>query len=75
MLKKAADWYGVSLRTMNLELAKEESKIKHGLFTYAIIKAIKSKSADMNNDKAVSIKELSNYIELNFEKYLKKKIS
>lgn len=47
------------------EYAFESSEYKNGIFTYALINAIRSSSADLNKDEKISISELSRYI---FEK-------
>lgn len=45
-----------------MEYAIESSKWKNGLFTYSLINGIKSKDADLNKDKNISLKELQQYV-------------
>lgn len=44
------------------QFASEFEKLGHGIFTYSLIEGIKGK-ADTNNDKKLTIRELSTYIE------------
>ncbi|MDX1651394.1 MAG: caspase family protein [Brumimicrobium sp.] len=44
------------------ELAFESSKYENGLFTYSLIHALKSRKADLNNDKTITVSELQEYV-------------
>lgn len=48
--------------TGSSQFASEFEKLGHGIFTYALIEGINGK-ADTNNDKKLTIRELSTYIE------------
>jgi WD40 repeat protein/uncharacterized caspase-like protein len=45
-----------------VEYAFESDELKNGVFTYVLINALKDLKADTNNDEAVSISELQEYV-------------
>lgn len=55
------------------QLSAESNKFKNGVFTYFFNSAIRNtKKVDANNDKNISIKELTSFVDSNMESYLSK---
>jgi WD40 repeat protein len=62
LIKDAADAsIAVYAATDAETLAQERPKLRHGVFTYAVIEGLKG-GADVSNDKVVEAKELSTYV-------------
>lgn len=45
-----------------LEFAMESGKLQNGVFTYVFMQALSTKSADLNKDNRITLKELENYL-------------
>lgn len=45
------------------EFAYEDAKYKNGLFTYALLNALKTGKADLNKDKSITVSELKHFVE------------
>jgi ankyrin repeat protein len=45
------------------EFAYEDAKYKNGLFTYALLSALKSGKGDLNKDQSITVSELKHYVE------------
>lgn len=77
MLERLAHGTGVFLMASAAgnELARENAKIGHGLFTYMLLKGIKEKKADFNKNGVITVTELSSYVNLNFEDEIRRLIS
>lgn len=46
-----------------LEFAMEGKDWNNGLFTYCLLNGIKTKKADLNNDKSISVSEIKKYVQ------------
>lgn len=77
MLERLAHGTGIFLMASAAgnELARENSKIGHGLFIYMLLKGIKEKKADFNENGLITVTELSSYVTLNFEDEIRHLIS
>ena len=68
LIKDAADAKIVVISATDSDsFAQELPKLKHGVFTYALLEGLKGK-ADYNRDKLIKIKELDNYLSEEVEK-------
>ena len=54
--------------TRNKQISSASPELKHGLFTYALLKGLQG-SADSNKDSAITHKELSGYVQLQVSKF------
>jgi len=77
MLERLAHGTGVFLMASAAgnELARENAKIGHGLFTYMLLKGIKEKKADFNRNGGITITEISSYVNLKLEDEIRRLIS
>ncbi len=58
----ASDGSYVIAAAEGLEQADEDERLKNGVFTYYLLNDIKNKTADLNQDKDITIGELKDYI-------------
>jgi len=69
ILEKLANGTGVFMLTSSAgkQISREDPSIGHGIFTYVLLEGLKDKSADTDGNGAVSIKELTAYVDSRFE--------
>ncbi|OAD21910.1 peptidase C14 caspase catalytic subunit p20 [Candidatus Thiomargarita nelsonii] len=68
LVKDAADANIVVISATDSDsVAQELPRLKHGVFTYALLSGLRGE-ADANRDKVLKIKELDSYLSNNIEK-------